>query len=138
MQDFDFGTLRGASGGRDAHESYRGSAGRAPSSLYQAYDARAPSSVYQAYNGKAASSVYSGPGPAEEATHYSLYSSQNFPQETIPEEKTQLPIVRSLSRDIVYSLLTFTAWSIPSAKLVSPQCERSHCNAPTHGNSYRR
>jgi hypothetical protein len=99
MQDFNFGPLRGASGGRDAHESYRGSAGRAPSSLYQAHDARAPSSVYQAYNGKAASSVYSGPGPAEEATHYSLYS-QNFPQETIPEERTQLHIVRILSHDV--------------------------------------
>jgi hypothetical protein len=99
MQDFDFGTLRGASGGRDAHESYRGSAGRAPSSLYQGYDARAPSSVYQAYDGKATSSVYSGPGPAEEATHYSLYS-QNFLQETIPEERTKPHIVRSLSRDV--------------------------------------
>jgi hypothetical protein len=96
MQDFDFGTMRGTSGGRDMQDSFRGSAGRAPSSLYQPYNARAPSSVYQAYNGKAASSVYSGPGPAEEATHYSLYS-QNVPQEPIEEERPQFQIVCRLS-----------------------------------------
>ena len=95
MQDFDFGSLRGSSGGRDMRESSRGSAGRAPSSLYQAYNGRAPSSVYQAYDGTAASSVYSGPGPAEETTHYSLYS-QNVAQAPIAEEIPQYLDVCSL------------------------------------------
>jgi hypothetical protein len=102
MQDFDFGTLRGSSDGRDAHDSFRGSAGRAPSSNYQAYNARAPSSVYQAYNGKTASSVYSGPGPAEEATHYSLYG-QNVAQEPIEEEERP-------QFQVVCSLLSHVSW----------------------------